>query len=171
MPKTTRTAVPRSGDEQAAPVAPEPPWLTDEQMATWLPLVRVLHLLPQQLDRQLREQAGINHNYYMIMVALSAQSDRSMTLSSLAHTVGMIPSRLTHALSSLERRRWVQRRPCETDRRVQYARLTDPGLRALEQAAPGHVAEVRRTVFDLLDRRDLTDLRRIADKIAASLEG
>ncbi len=148
----------------------QPRWLSDEEMDAWLSLVRVMHLLPQQLDRQLREQAGINHNYYMIMVALSAQPDRLMTLSDLAREVAMIPSRLTHALGSLESRAWVERRPCETDKRVQFAWLTDEGMRALEQAAPGHVAEVRRTVFDALDRRDLAHLRRIAEKIAAGLD-
>jgi DNA-binding MarR family transcriptional regulator len=147
-----------------------PKWLDEEEMAAWLPLMRVLHLLPQRLDRQLREQAGINHVYYMIMALLSAQPERQMTLSALAHGVGMIPSRLTHALSSLEQRSWVERRPCPDDRRVQYARLTDEGLRALEQAAPGHVAEVRRSVIDLLSRKDLADLRRVAGKIAAALE-
>lgn len=148
----------------------QPRWLDAEEMAAWLPLVRVLHLLPQQLDRQLREQAGISHHYYMIMVALSAQPDRALTLSSLARTVGMIPSRLTHALGSLESRGWVARRPCDTDRRVHFAGLTDDGLRALEQAAPGHVAEVRRTVVDVLDREDLAHLRRISARIAAVLE-
>ena len=139
-------------------------------MAAWLALMRVMHLLPQQLDRQLREEAGINHVYYMIMVSLSAQPEREMTLSALAQAVGMIPSRLTHALGSFEARGWVERRPCATDRRVQYARLTDEGFRALEQAAPGHVAEVRRTVFDVLDRQDLADLRRVAGKLCAVLD-
>lgn len=148
----------------------QPAWLDDDEMAAWLPLMRVLHLLPQQLDRQLREQAGINHAYYMIMVRLSGAPDREMTLSSLANGVGMIPSRLTHALASLQSRGWVQRKPCASDRRVQFAWLTDDGMRALEQAAPGHVAEVRRTVIDVLDDDDLTALRRVAGKIAASLE-
>ena len=157
------TAVPEPG---AAPR-----WLDEAEMSAWLPLVRVLQLLPQQLDRQLREQAGINHVYYMIMVVLSGRPDRAMALRSLADAVGMIPSRLTHALGSLEGRGWVERRPCETDRRVQFAALTDEGFAALEQAAPGHVAEVRRTVVDRLDRRDLDDLRRVAEKLVASLEG
>jgi DNA-binding MarR family transcriptional regulator len=167
MPTTTRPPAPRPAPARPADA---PQWLNAEEMATWLPLMRVLHLLPQQLDRQLREQAGINHNYYMIMVALSAQPDRAMTLSGLAREVAMIPSRLTHALGSLENRGWVERRPCQTDKRVQFAWLTDEGMRALEQAAPGHVAEVRRTVFDALDRRDLAHLRRITEKIAAGLE-
>ena len=148
----------------------EPPWLDDEEMAAWLSFVRVLQLLPQQLDRQLREQAGISHHYYMVMATLSAQDGNTMTLSSLARAVGMIPSRLTHALGSLEARGWVERQPSETDRRVQLARLTDDGLTALQGAAPGHVAEVRRTVVDVLSRRDLADLRRIAGRIATTLD-
>ncbi len=168
MPKTI--PAPRATHQAPEAAMEEPRWLDEGEMAAWLPLMRVLHLLPQQLDRQLREQAGINHMYYMIMALLSAQPGREMTLSSVAQGVGMIPSRLTHALTSLEGRGWVERKPCETDRRVQYARLTDEGLRALERAAPGHVAEVRRTVIDVLSRRDLADLRRIAEKIAAPLE-
>ena len=168
MLKTTRPREPRQSTGHAAEA---PQWLDDEEMAAWLPLMRVLHLLPQHLDRQLREQAGINHNYYMIMVALSAQPERAMTLSSLAREVAMIPSRLTHALTSLESRGWVERRPCETDKRVQFACLTDRGMHALEQYAPGHVAEVRRTVFDRLDRQDLAHLRRISERIAAGLDG
>lgn len=168
MPTTTRPSASRP--HRAGRPAEEPQWLDAEEMAAWLPLMRVLHLLPQRLDRQLREHAGINHNYYMIMVALSAQPDRSMTLSGLARMVAMIPSRLTHALTSLEGRGWVARRPCETDKRVQFAWLTDEGLRALEQAAPGHVAEVRRSVFDALAREDLEHLRRITAKIAAGLD-
>ena len=53
---------------------------------------------------------------------------------------------------------------------MQFAWLTDDGLRALEQFAPGHVAEVRRTVFDVLDRKDLAHLRRLTEKIAAGLD-
>jgi DNA-binding MarR family transcriptional regulator len=171
MPKPTGTRVRRATAESDPESAAEPRWLDAKEMAAWLALMRVMHLLPQQLDRQLREQAGINHVYYMVMALLSAQPDRAMTLSDLAHSVAMIPSRLTHALGSLESRGWVERRPCPTDRRVQYARLTDEGMRLLERAAPGHVAEVRRTVVDVLDRKDLADLARIAGKIAAPLEG
>ena len=171
MSKTVETPAPADPDPAAPSSTAEPQWLDEQEMGAWLPLMRVLHLLPQQLDRQLREQAGINHTYYMIMALLSAQPGCEMTLSGVAHGVGMIPSRLTHALGSLESRGWVERQPCPTDRRVQYARLTDEGMRTLERAAPGHVAEVRRTVIDVLDRRDLAALRRIAEKIAAPLEG
>src|SRR3712207_8247722 len=39
----------------------DPRWLDEEEMAAWLPLVQLVHLLPQALDKQLREGAGISH--------------------------------------------------------------------------------------------------------------
>jgi hypothetical protein len=43
--------------------------------------------------------------------------------------------------------------------------LTDEGFRALEQAAPGHVAAVRQHVFDQLTAEEVDALGRISTKI------
>ena len=61
--------------------------------------------------------------------------------------------------------------PCPTNRRIQYATLTDAGLSLLEGAAPGHVAEVRRLVFDRLSRDDVPRLRSLALELLAGLDG
>ncbi len=153
----------------AARTPAEADWLDETEAAAWLPLMRVLHLLPQQLDRQLRETAGVPYSYYTIMSVLSEQQDRELALGVLSQLVGSSPSRLTRAVDALCARGWLQRRRCEQDRRVHYARLTDEGLRVLRQAAPGHVNEVRRSVFANLSRQELSTLRDIASKIAAPL--
>jgi DNA-binding MarR family transcriptional regulator len=145
-------------------------WLTEEEMAAWLPLLRVVQLLPQALDRQLREEAGINHTYYMLLAILSARPGRRLAMTDLARLAAMSPSRLSHAVTSLEERRWVARERCPTDRRVQYAQLTDAGFAVLERAAPGHAAEVDRLVFDRLGPDDVEHLRRIASAILTRLD-
>ena len=110
-------------------------WLDDEEMAAWLPLIRVVSLLPQALDRQLREEVGISHMYYQMMAVLSAQPDRTASMGDLARLTTTSPSRLSHAVTSLEQRGWLRRNPCAGDRRVQYATLTDEGFRVLEAVA------------------------------------
>ncbi len=65
---------------------------------------------------------------------------------------------------------WVARRPCGTDRRVQYVALTDAGLSLLERVAPGHVAEVRRLVFDRLTEHEVAQVRSLTLKLLASLD-
>lgn len=151
--------------------AEQPGWLTEEEMAAWLPLVALVTLLPQALDRQLREDAGIGHVYYQILAMLSAAPDRQLRMSELSRVTGTSPSRLSHAVGALEARGWVARCPAEGDGRGQVARLTAEGAAELERIAPGHVAEVRRRVFDGLDDDDVAQLGRIARTLLDRLPG
>lgn len=146
-----------------------PRWLTSTELDTWMNLVQVLMLLPTALDRQLREEAGIPHAYYQIMATLSDEPGRAMRMTHLARLVGSTTTRLSHAVTSLEKRGWVQRRACPTDKRGQIAALTVAGMDVLRAAAPGHVAEVRRRIFEHLTHDDVTRLRDITAKIVPAL--
>lgn len=143
----------------------EPRWLDPAEQTTWLELVQMLMLLPAALDRQLREETGIPHAYYQILAMLSDRPGRAMRMTDLARHTGTTSSRLSHAVAALEQKGWVCRQACPTDRRGQIATLTDLGLSTLEAAAPGHVAEVRRRVFDALTPDDVERLGTIASKI------
>lgn len=143
----------------------EPRWLSGDEMAAWLPLVRLVTLLPQRLDRQLRDDAGISHVYYQILAMLSQAPDEQLRMSELAALTATSPSRLSHAVATLEGRGWVTRCPAETDGRGQLTRLTPAGRAAIEQVAPGHVGEVRRLVFDRLTADEVDQLARIAGKL------
>ena len=153
------------------PPAPpaEPRWLDDAERDAWMNLVQLLMLLPSALDRQLREEAGIPHAYYQILAVLSGRPDRVLRMTDLARLTGTTTSRLSHAVASLQQRGWVERRVCPTDRRGQLARLTAAGMAVLEDAAPGHVAEVRRLVFDRLAADDVARLRAVTAKILPAL--
>ena len=148
----------------------EPRWLDEDEMAAWLPLVRLLTALPHALDTQLREEAGISHLYYQVLVMLSAAPEAALRMSELARMTSMSLSRLSRAVASLEERGWVARRPCPDDRRGQVAHLLPAGRQALEVAAPGHVAEVRRRVFDHLTPDEVRQLRVITERLLAGLQ-
>ncbi|MEU8243358.1 MarR family transcriptional regulator [Actinoplanes missouriensis] len=147
----------------------EPRWLTDPEMRTWLNVTQVLMLLPAALDRQLREDAGIPHAYYQILATLSSADGRCLRMTDLARVVGTTTSRLSHAVASLEQRGWVQRQACPSDKRGQVAHLTEAGWETLRAAAPGHVEEVRRLVFDNLDPEDIAQLGAITAKMLPPL--
>lgn len=150
--------------------APATRWLDEAEMAAWLPLLRVVHLLPQAMDRQLRQEAGIGHAYYQVLASLSAQPERTLSMGELARLAATSPSRLSHAVAAMEERGWVTRWPCPTNRRIQYATLTGPGQSLLQRLAPGHVAEVRRLVFDRLTDDDVGRLRALALKLLVPLD-
>jgi DNA-binding MarR family transcriptional regulator len=147
----------------------EPRWLGEQEMAAWLPLVRLVTLLPQALDRQLREEAGISHVYYQVLAMLSAAPGGQLRMSELARSTAVSASRLSHAVASLEARGWVQRGACADDARGQVARLTADGRAMLYRTAPGHVAEVRRLVFDRLTPEQVDQLRLVASAVGKAL--
>lgn len=141
-------------------------WLSDVEMWAWLPLINIAMQLPAKLDTQLRSDSGLTHYEFMVLARLSQAEGRRMGLSALADAANSSPSRLSHVLRKLGESGWLVRHAAG---RSAYAELTDRGLAVLDEAARGHVAEVRRRVFDHLDAADVEALARILPKFSAGL--
>ena len=145
-------------------------WLTASEQRAWRAYLEATTLLFDALDRQLQRDSTMPHAYYEILVRLSEAPGRSMRMSELADATRSSRSRLSHAVARLEERGWLQRVECPTDKRGQIAVLTDVGVAALEEAAPGHVAAVRRHLIDRLTPQQVTQLERIGSVVVAGLE-
>jgi DNA-binding MarR family transcriptional regulator len=145
-------------------------WLTQDEQRAWRSLLRMTLLLTEELDRQLRRDAGIPHAYYQILAMLSEAPDRTLRMSELARITRYSPSRLSHAVARLEDDGLVRRERCDEDRRGANAVLTDAGLRSVVEAAPGHVAAVRRHLFGPLTDEQVGQLRAIAEASLATFD-
>jgi DNA-binding MarR family transcriptional regulator len=146
-------------------------WLDREELAAWMGLAALSHLLPPALDAQLQRDAGISFFEYGILAHLSESPDRTRRMSQLAVLANGSLSRLSHAVSRLEDRGWIVRRQAADDGRVTEAHLTAAGYRALAAAAPGHVEEVRTRVLDLLTPAQVAQLRTITRTLVGGLDG
>lgn len=159
-----------TADQPRTPVAePDVPWLSAEQQREWRSLMGLFMDLPPALDAQLKRDAGLNAFEYQVLAALSEAPGRTLVLSDLAALARGSLSRLSHAVTRLERAGWVERRTC-TDRAGRHteARLTPSGLARIEEAAPGHVRAVRRLVVDVLSPEQLAQLGAAARAITAA---
>jgi DNA-binding MarR family transcriptional regulator len=145
-------------------------WLTAEEQRAWRAFLTATQTLFSTIEAQLQHESGIPHGYYEILVRLSEAPDRELRMSQLADASASSKSRLSHAVSRLEERGWVERLNCPTDRRGQIARLTDTGYAALEAAAPRHVEHVRRSMFDLLSAEQVAQLTEISEAIIAAAD-
>ncbi|MFC5745904.1 MarR family winged helix-turn-helix transcriptional regulator [Actinomadura rugatobispora] len=148
----------------------EPRWLDDDEQQTWRAFLWTSRLLNEALDRQLQRDSGMPHTYYMILAMLSEAPGRAMTMTELAGIVRSSPSRLSHAVARLEESGWVRRVKPPNDRRTTIAELTEGGFAALEKAAPGHVEEVRRLLFDPLSREQVLRMRETLRTLLANLD-
>ncbi|WP_241236992.1 MarR family winged helix-turn-helix transcriptional regulator [Georgenia faecalis] len=164
---TPRATAPDQEPAEQAPAA-QAPWLTPGQQRDWRSLLGLLMTLPAALDAQLKRDAGVNVFEYSVLAALSEAPDRALALSDLAALAQGSLSRLSHAVTRLERSGWVERCPAvdQAGRRTQ-ARLTDGGMVKVKEIAPGHVREVRRLVVDSLTPEQLVALGEAARTIAA----
>lgn len=134
--------------------------LTRSELRSWVKLVGGIKALLDALDRQLRDEAGMSHDDYIILSRLHREPGRRMRMSDLAREVSFSPSRLSHAVTRLEAQGSVQRRRGGSDRRVIEAALTDVGVTRVREVSPGHLAQVKKLVFETLgpDRaRDTAD--------------
>jgi DNA-binding MarR family transcriptional regulator len=147
----------------------EPRWLDEEQQQAWIGLSGIMLRLPAALDTQLQRDAGISTYEYQVLSHLSMAADRTMRMSRLAALTEASLSRLSQVVTRLERRGWVRRTPDPTDGRYTLAILTDTGWDAVVATAPGHVAEVRRLIFDPLTKAQQRQLRDISQRIMRAI--
>jgi DNA-binding MarR family transcriptional regulator len=148
----------------------EPRWLDADEQQDWYAFAYLMTLLPGALEAQMQREAGIPQFDYMVLSALSMAPGRTLRMSTLAHYTGSTLSRLSNVATRLEKRGWIQRRPDPEDGRSTLAALTDAGAAKVEEAAPGHVAEVRRLIFDPLTRTQQRQLRTISHRILGALQ-
>src|SRR5688572_3173807 len=121
-----------------------PHWLTAEEETAWRAYRRMRALLDLWILRDLATDAGLSDADYDVLSNLSDAEDHRWRVKDLADQMLWSESRLSHHLSRMEDRGLVRREAAAGDGRGRVVALTDEGFRLLVQAAPAHVASVRR---------------------------
>jgi DNA-binding MarR family transcriptional regulator len=148
----------------------EPRWLSDEEQKAWRKFAAVFTLLPASLDAQLQRDAALTHFAYFALAMLSEAPDRALRMSELAARSSSSPSRLSHTISRLENRGLVRRTRAAEDGRGQVAQLTDAGMAAIVEMAPGHVEAVQEYVFDALTPEQVQQLNEICTAVLSKID-
>ena len=150
-------------------MAAKPRWLSPAERDAWLGLIGVVELLPGALDGQLQRDAGVSHFEHMVLAMLSEAPDTLRMTALAAQTKSTLP-RLSHVVTRLVNRGFVERIPCPQDKRATNAHLTDAGWQHIRASAPGHVAAVRELVVNSLSATQIGQLRDISASILARLD-
>ncbi|HET8879234.1 MAG TPA: MarR family transcriptional regulator [Arthrobacter sp.] len=148
----------------------EPRWLNADERRAWLAQLSINTLLPAALDTQLHAAGKLSLFDYNVLAMLSEAEGHYLPMSELAARTSASLSRLSHVVTKLQNRGWLERRPHPGDARVTTAHLTDAGMATIAGLAPAHVGAVRELFLDALDPDDVADLARIGEKIVARLD-
>ncbi|GAB3618499.1 MarR family winged helix-turn-helix transcriptional regulator [Okibacterium endophyticum] len=145
------------------------PAFDGEELDTWSAVATLLEWLPAALDAQLQRDSGISHFEFGVLFALSEAEGHRLRMSVLAGYANGTLSRLSRAVARLERKGWVRRTPDPEDGRATVAALTHRGLDAVRAAQPGHVALVRRIVFEQLSAAEARQLSATSRRIVSAI--
>jgi DNA-binding MarR family transcriptional regulator len=143
--------------------------LAHDYEATWERFNLAFQLVETALDQRLQRESGMPHAYYRVLAALAESPRGALRMGDLAGTLHFSQSRVAHSVTALERKGWVVREQCATDRRGQIAALTEGGRGALDRAAKGRADELRRLVFDRLSPKQAARLGSLCETLVSGL--
>lgn len=146
-----------------------PRWLTAPRERAWRRYRRMRTLLDLQIARDLHRDSGLSEADYDVLSTLAEESEGPWRARDLATRLLWSTSRLAHHIGRMEQRGLVARQPCADDARGALIRLTEEGQATLREAAPPHVASVRRHMMDLLTDDEVAALDTIAGKVITQL--
>lgn len=142
-------------------------WLDNQEKTLWRDFLALQGRLHLEIQRDLKANSGLTEPEFEVLVHLS-EADGPLRMTALADALQWERSRLSHQVARMERRGLVQRTSCPTDGRGAFTDVTKDGMREIEQAAPHHVATVRRAFLDRLDEQDKLELARLLELVEGS---
>ncbi|MGY4768137.1 MarR family winged helix-turn-helix transcriptional regulator [Kribbella sp. CWNU-51] len=144
-------------------------WLDTREARLWQSYRATYRELMRALEARLIGNSGLSGADYALLHPLSEAEDGVLRTRDLGKSVGWERSRLSHQVSRMEKRGLVCREECASDARGSMVRLTELGWKAIEAAAPDHVAAVRSYFFDHLTVAEQTQLAGLLDRIATNI--
>src|SRR5690242_17197899 len=116
----------------------EPKWLNAHELAAWEGFLTVGAVLNRRVEQQLKEDAGLSHQQYEVLIRLSAAPRGELRMTDLAEAALTSKSGLTYQVAQLEKAGYVSRKSCRSDDRGVVAGLTAAGWAKVRATAPGH---------------------------------
>lgn len=144
-------------------------WLDETEERAWRGFLRMSWLLDAAIGRDLARDSGLSHADYAVLVPLSEAPGQRLRMNDLARGILWSKSRLSHQIGRMEARGLVTREGCAGDARGTFAVLTPDGLRAIQDAAPGHVESIRRHLISRLAREQVEALAGITGTVVEHL--
>ena len=141
--------------------------LDDTEMRTWRAFVGAHSRVVPILDDELAREMGLSLTQYEVLLWLQDSPGGAMRMSELAERVIMSPSGVTRAIDHLQRRGFVERKVCASDRRGFLAVLTKEGRTQLRRASKVHIRGIREHFTEKLTPAQLEQLSTLLEAVGS----
>ncbi|HET7520678.1 MAG TPA: MarR family transcriptional regulator [Candidatus Limnocylindria bacterium] len=137
----------------------------DPRLHAWRTFLYAHAQVRRQLERELQAEQAMGLAEYEVLLFLAYSEGRRLRMSELADMLAVSRSGATRLVDRLEADALVERVSCDTDRRGQWAQLTDGGYQRLRRASPTHLRGVAEHFLDRIPPAELESLNRILDRV------
>ena len=148
----------------------EPDWLNPREDRAWRAFMHAHHRLAVRLNRLLLQDSGLTKADYEILAVLSGHPAGRMPAQELGapRCSGRRAGSPTRS-GACKSKGWSTREPNPADGRSAMICLLPAGRRAIEDAAPQHVHNVRRHFIDLFTPAELDMLAALNERVLRHL--
>lgn len=145
------------------------PGTDDDEIVTWWGLVIEGYLATQELVMsEVSERFDLPPASFDILLRLVRSPDGQMTMTKLANEAALSSGGFTKVADRLVKAGLIRREPCDTDRRVTYATLTDHGRDIAENAKRACADVLRKHVLGPLGETESANLARAMRTLRAA---
>jgi DNA-binding MarR family transcriptional regulator len=136
----------------------------------WDAWMRAQRLLTRELERRLQRDCGLSKPEFSVLVTLREAAGREMRVGELAESLDWDKSRVSHQLTRMEKRGFVERTRYGADGRRAGVGLTAEGRRAAQSAVLVHGRNIRRHFLDPLPPEQASAIREWSERAVDRLE-
>jgi len=151
-------------------VAKDARWLSSDEQRAWRAWLDAHARLSARLNRELQAGSGLSLSDYDVLVHLTDVPEGRLRAFELGDGLQWEKSRVSRQVARMAARGLVARHASPEDGRGAYVTITPAGRRAIEDAAPAHVALVRQLLFDGLTAGQVRTLATVAMSVVRRLD-
>ncbi|MBX7551731.1 MarR family transcriptional regulator [Streptomyces sp. NPDC004232] len=144
--------------------------LEPEEWEFWDTWMRAQRLLTRELERGLQRDCDISKAEFSVLVTLWQAAGREMRVGELSEALDWDKSRVSHQLTRMEKRGFVNRTRYGADGRRAGIGLTTEGRRAAQNAILVHGGNIRRHFLDSLTPEQTSVIRAWSEQAAERLQ-
>jgi len=144
--------------------------LEPEEWELWDTWMRAQRLLTRELDRGLQRDCDISKAEFSVLVTLWRAPDREMRVGELSELLDWEKSRVSHLLTRMENRGFVERTECGASGRRTGIGLTAKGRHTVQGAILRHADNIRQYFLDSLTPQHAAAIRAWSEQMIDRIE-
>ena len=124
-------------------------------------IMRASNLLVDDLKKTLKNYP-INATEFSVMEFLYSKGEKS--IQEIRDRILLASGSATYVVDNLEKKGYITRNVSQKDKRVTYIRLTEEGMKLIDDIFPVHKKNTKR-IFEKINEKELVILKEILKKI------